>query len=119
MELQDILDEAMPEISRRFENELVTTSPVDKGLLRASIRVIPQGEGLLISMNETGKWVEFGTPPHVIRPKNRQALRFKYNNEIVFAKVVHHPGTRPNPFVRTAINTKLRKIIMEELERAR
>lgn len=40
-----------------------------------------------------------GTPPHIIRPKQAKALRFKIGNRIVYAQVVHHPGTRPNPYL--------------------
>lgn len=136
MEIQKLLNKAMFDIARRFQNELMLTCPVDTGFLKNHIRVISYGKGLLISMPDYGKLVEFGTPPHVIEAKGKKALKFEWT-EIegrmvgragrlrggiskakageVFFKKVRHPGTRPNPFVRTAINTKLRRIIMEEL----
>lgn len=119
-ELNGLLDKAIFDISRRLRNELTLTCPVDTGRLRSSIKVKPYGEGLIIWMADYGKFVEFGTPPHIIKPKTKEALRFKPKGEknFVFAKSVKHPGTRPNPFIRTAINTKLRNIIMEELIRA-
>lgn len=40
-----------------------------------------------------------GTRPHIIRPKKAQALRFTVAGHTVFAKVVHHPGTKPNPYL--------------------
>jgi hypothetical protein len=56
--------------------------------------------------------VEEGTRPHVIRPKNKKALRFAASSggarlsgsarkgaDVVFARVVHHPGTKPHPFL--------------------
>jgi len=138
-EIQELLDEAMVEIARRLQNELMITCPVDTGRLKNSIKVIPHGEGLLIWMVEYGKFVEFGTPPHVISPKNKKALKFEWTDiggemvgrpgrlrkgipkakaqEVLF-KQVRHPGTRPNPFVRTAIYTKIGKIIKEEIIRA-
>ena len=58
------------------------------------------------------------TPPHVIKPTTKKALKFKVGGKDVIVKKVKHPGTRANPFIRTAINTKLRDIIMEELMRA-
>jgi len=55
--------------------------------------------------------VEFGTRPHIIRPRNKKALRFapgagstlsgrpRAGAAVVFAKVVRHPGTKPYPFM--------------------
>lgn len=138
-EMQELLDLAMPEIARRVQNELILTCPVDTGRLRNSIKVIPQTNGLLIWMADYGKYVEFGTPPHTIKPKNKQALKFEWTEiegkmesktgrlrkgiskskaKEVFFKKVKHPGTRPNPFVRTMLKTKLRKIVIEELIKA-
>ena len=125
-EIQERLDRALPSIARRIQNELVLICPVDTGRLRNSIKVRADGEGLVIWMVEYGKFIEFGTPPHIIRPKNKKALRFevgkvarlsgkKSGKNIVFAKEVKHPGSRPNPFIRNTIQNKLGNIIMEEL----
>lgn len=48
-------------------------------------------------------YVNDGTRPHIIRPRTRQALKFTVGGRTVFAKVVHHPGTRPNPFLDRAL----------------
>lgn len=41
-----------------------------------------------------------GTRPHVIRPHNpKGCLRFMVDGHVVFAKVVHHPGTHPNRYL--------------------
>ena len=134
--MQELLKKALPDIARRAENELVKTVPVDTGRLKISIKVIPQENGLLIWMAEYGKYVEFGTPPHLIKPKSKEALKFEWTEiegkmesragrlrkgvskseaKEVFFKKVKHPGTKAQPFVRTMIYTKLRKIIIEEL----
>ena len=66
------------------------------------------------------------TPPHIIKPKNKQALRFEVGKidrlkgkgkNIVFAKEVKHPGTRPQPFIRNTLQSKLKHIIIEEITR--
>ena len=64
-------------------------------------------------------YVEKGTKPHVIRPRNKSSLRFPAagvsktlggrvrTGEVrrlgagayVFAREVHHPGTKPEPFL--------------------
>lgn len=44
-----------------------------------------------------------GTPPHVIRPRRRKALRFVAGGGVVFAARVNHPGTAANPFMVRAL----------------
>lgn len=44
-----------------------------------------------------------GTRRHIIRPRRRQALKFKIGGRTVFAKIVHHPGTKPNDFMTKAL----------------
>lgn len=57
-------------------------------------------------------FVEFGTHAHIITPNARKALRFaataagrrltgspRKGADVVFATLVHHPGTRPYPFL--------------------
>lgn len=44
-----------------------------------------------------------GTRRHIIRPRHKQALKFKIGARTVFAKVVHHPGTKPNNFLLKAL----------------
>lgn len=46
-------------------------------------------------------FLEFGTKPHVIVPKRIDGvLAFEIGGEMVFAKEVFHPGTKPLGFVR-------------------
>lgn len=53
-------------------------------------------------------YVHEGTQPHVIEPKGK-ALSFWWANgpdgpgQYFFAGPVHHPGTKPNPFLRDAL----------------
>lgn len=44
-----------------------------------------------------------GTRPHQIRPRARQALRFTVGGRIVFARLVNHPGTKPDDFLNRAL----------------
>lgn len=56
-------------------------------------------------------YVEFGTKAHDIVPRRAKALRFavgagrrlsgspRSGAPVIFAKKVHHPGTRPRPFM--------------------
>lgn len=46
-----------------------------------------------------------GTRPHIIRPRVRKVLKFTVQGHTVFAKVVHHPGTRKNDFLTKALRS--------------
>jgi hypothetical protein len=48
------------------------------------------------------QYVENGTPPHDIKPKGGKTLRFEVAGEVLFRKVVHHPGTAERPFMARA-----------------
>ena len=103
-------------IANDLRNELVTTCPVDTGNLKNSIIVDKNDRGYNILMPDYGLMVEYGTPPHIIRPKNKKALHWGGKGGPV-VKLVHHPGTRPQPFIRTTINTKLREVIKNNVLR--
>ena len=48
---------------------------------------------------------EFGSGPHVIKPKAGGKLAFGANGDfIVTASPVHHPGNAPHPFMRPAFD---------------
>ena len=41
-----------------------------------------------------------GTKPHIITPKNPNGLlKFRSKGKLVYAKKVHHPGTKPNNYL--------------------
>lgn len=52
-------------------------------------------------------YVLAGTPPHLIHPHGG-ALRFMAGGTVVFATVVHHPGTAPNNFMLRALPEAIR-----------
>ena len=76
-------------------------APVRTGRLLGSIR--EQIRGLEATVGPTvpyAMYVEYGTRPHEIRPVFASVLRFEVEGKVVFTQVVHHPGTRAQPFVR-------------------
>lgn len=83
--------------------------PVDTGRLRASIQGELRRNILLRPRFEIGSNVEYaamvndGTRPHLIRPRYARALRFVVGGQVVYARVVHHPGTRAQPFLDRAL----------------
>lgn len=44
-----------------------------------------------------------GSRPHVILPTHSRVLRFKQGGQVVYARKVHHPGTRPNRYLLDAM----------------
>lgn len=40
-----------------------------------------------------------GTRAHIITPRRQTTLRFPSRGRIVYTKIVHHPGTKPNRFL--------------------
>jgi hypothetical protein len=80
-------------------------------------------------------FVEYGTRPHIIRPRNGKFLRFPANarsarltgsvrrgGDAVFAREVHHPGTKPRPFLVPGARAALTKVgltaLVDEWNRA-
>jgi len=117
-DISRIMDLVTQGIANDFRNALVQRCPVDTGRLKTSIKVDSDKKGeITISMAEHGVYVEFGTAPHIIKAKNGEALKFKIGNKTVFAKQVNHPGTRPNPFIRTTILKDIPKIVEKNFER--
>ena len=116
-EIEERIEKALPRIAIRMQNELILAAPVDTGRLRNSIKVKATDEGIVIWMVDYGKFVEFGTPPHIIEPDSKKALKFKIEGKELIRKKVKHPGTRPNPFIRNTIQNKLKNILIEELSK--
>jgi hypothetical protein len=80
-------------------------------------------------------YVEYGTRAHIIRPRNKRILRFPANGhsarltgsvrrggDAVFAREVHHPGTKPRPFLVPGARAALTKVgltaLVDEWNRA-
>lgn len=52
-----------------------------------------------------------GTRPHEIRPKREGGvLAFEIEGQVVFAAVVHHPGTKPNHYLTDPLETVMRAV---------
>ncbi|MGW2371664.1 HK97 gp10 family phage protein [Kitasatospora sp. NPDC001683] len=81
--------------------------PEKTGALAASIEHHLEGPDLVISATggadgrTYAAYVELGTGPHVIRPNGKQALHWEGAAHPV--REVHHPGSRPQPFLRPAL----------------
>jgi len=95
---------------RRVEAEAIRRAPGSMGsTIRAQIRRGPGGDfqGVINVRHPAALYVIGGTRPHVIRPVRAKALRFTVGGQVVYAKVVMHPGTKPNDFLRQALRAAL------------
>jgi len=66
-------------------------------------------------------FVQLGTRPHEIRPKNKKTLRWASGNGFVFAKVVKHPGYIGDAYLINAATLAVRefsRILDESLKEA-
>ena len=100
----------LTEAARQVVNRAKVLAPVDTGRLRASIRADPprifslRGSVTVGSDVEYSGYVNDGTRPHTIRPRRTGGvLRFQVGGQVVFARVVNHPGTRARPFLDRAL----------------
>ncbi len=109
LELSTVADEFSVELAQKFiervaqeaEATMFFEAPWRTGKLAQSI--VKEVDGLEASVGPVVSYagfVEFGTAPHEIRPIHAHVLAFKSaEGKMVFAPLVHHPGTKPNPFM--------------------
>lgn len=83
------------------------------GVLLQSLfnRAIPNGRIVGHDLKEAPQalWVNLGTKPHEIRPKNKKALRWVAGSRFAFAKVVKHPGYQGDAYIIRAATDALRQ----------
>jgi HK97 gp10 family phage protein len=112
-----------------IQSEAMKQAPVNKqsggGNLRQKItsKMLSKLSGVIESMAKYSLYVEEGTRPHIIRPRNAKSLSWtssgtvtgprggsKTVNNRFFARVVHHPGTQANPYMKRAVNNTKAKV---------
>lgn len=107
---KNIMRAALRAGANEFKAEAKVNVPVDDGDLKRSIRVTTRTKSgtVYASVKAGGKkaphwhFVEFGTKPHKIAPKGAGGLLI--GGHVVGA--VNHPGAKPKPFFRPALDSK-------------
>ena len=114
--------EVMPEVARKFMNELIRTVPVDTGALKQSIKVVSDQGEIIITMFGYAAHLEWGTTDHMIKPKPGNTLHWTEGKggagRDFFSKGHMVKGIVAQPFIRPAINTKLNEIFTEAIARS-
>jgi hypothetical protein len=64
----------------------------------------PRGlQGVIVCDHPAVHYVLNATRPHLIRPRRAKALRFEVGGDVVYTKLVRHPGSRANDFLGRAL----------------
>lgn len=103
--MQNRVSQAVRKSAFDIQARAQAMAPVDTGNLKGSISTEIAGDGLSAEVTANADYaahVEYGTAPHVIRPRNASMLAFKVGGVTVFAKEVNHPGTAAQPFMTPA-----------------
>jgi hypothetical protein len=95
-------------LSMKFRCPVSPVSSGRSGTLRSSIMKFRQPDGSYLigptALTDDGiplgPLIENGTPPHIIESHGSWPLRSASGQ--VFGRIVHHPGTSPQPFIALA-----------------
>jgi hypothetical protein len=81
----------------------ITAPGTMKQHIRVTVSPMAGGLGIVISDHPATHFVLHGTKPHVIVARNKKMLRFVVSGKVVYARMVHHPGTKANNFLMKAM----------------
>ena len=95
--------EVRHDVSRAIARDARRYCPVKSGDLKRSISgpwSLMFTDRIFVNTNHW-RFVEYGTPPHLIRPNTKKALHWE--GALHPVKLVRHPGTEAQPFMRRAL----------------
>jgi hypothetical protein len=112
-------------VTKAVARDAIVECPIDSGDLVSSIRtrfpgllkgqVVVGGTSRRHMAHDVNYWaaVEYGSRPHTIRSHGRWSLRS--DDGEYFGRVVHHPGTKAQPFMRTALYRRRKMTRLDRL----
>ena len=119
LQLEVLADKVLPELKQKLIECLADVAyssafyeaPWRTGHLAQSlIKQVEQFTATVSPMASYAVFIEEGTRPHEIRPVRARALCFESaSGGLVFSQLVHHPGTKANPFMRRAADETARQ----------
>ena len=110
------LTQWMQTATLHLQREIVLRTPKKEGTLQKSIssHIEPVGQfgvaGIVSTALNYALPVELGSKPHDITPKNGKALAFMMRGVPVFAKKVHHPGSKGAFMFTKALQANVKQI---------
>lgn len=123
----DAVEKRLMEVPKKIEHKVLLDmsqivydkahDAIDKhtktGALRQSLynRAIPGGREVGNDPKRAphALFVHWGSKPHIIKPKNKKALRWSAGGQFVFSKIVHHPGYKGDPYLVNAARDAMRQ----------
>jgi hypothetical protein len=99
------------EVAKVTSRVAVRARTLAPGSMKGKIRPVSMGGpapiGIVICDHPAAMFVLQGTKKHDIRPRQAKVLAFKPrgSGKTVFARVVHHPGTKANNFLLKALHS--------------
>lgn len=104
--------EQMEDLANRAFDSIQEKTPVLTGRAIEAWKLIKRSPFNYTIINNVDYvvYLEYGTKPHLIYPKNAAILAWvnRSTGETIFSQLVQHPGTRPYAMVRTTLS-ELRK----------
>lgn len=127
--LQKLLDTLAPRIEKNVMRgalregakvllaEATYRAPSRSGTLVSTLKIGTRAKGGTVtsyvkSDHFYARFVEYGTKPHEIRPKHAKSLFIAG----VFGTLVKHPGARPHPFMRPALDAGAQEAVIASAE---
>lgn len=113
--LSGMIQQAVDQLAKEAANRARRATFQDRsGVTRQSIEGgLSEGETTdkqivgILKAGGAAIFLDGGTVAHDIRPKSKGRGRLRFETaggDIVFARKVHHPGTRANPFITEAMS---------------
>jgi len=112
--IMEALDKALKLTMNDMVTDMIMHCPVKTGYTRNTIRGEVEGTTIILYAGGAIAYIEFGTPPHDIKPSEKKALFWGGAEYPV--KVVHHPGTMPNPIMTSAVHRGLLEYLPKRLQ---
>lgn len=105
------LRDDLPIYTKRFKNHIASWKFIDRDTGQPTLhigfyswqRVRKKGK---LPSHASPYWVEFGTNPHIIRPRNAKIMYYKES----FGTIVNHPGKRAQHLLRDTIQNNIDEI---------
>jgi HK97 gp10 family phage protein len=127
LDIDVVSEQLKPEVAQKLISRLADLAwsnafyeaPWRTGFLAGSIvKDVGDLEASISPLASYAIYVEKGTAPHLIVPVSASVLAFEGSNgDMVFTRLVHHPGTKPDPFMRRAADATEGKVrdVFEEV----
>lgn len=111
--LAETVGARMADACQEIVDDAKSNAPVKTGEYQAGIGMQQTGPTnfTIFASAPHSSFIEYGTAPHIITPKNVSALHFELDGEEVFAKYVLHPGTAAQWIIHNAKKNGIPKLI--------